>query len=230
MKKEDIHPFDLARIIFGEAPPLFLVEVFVRTLIMYIALLLFLKWLGKRMNSEISVMEMTIMIMVGAIISVPMQFPESGLLQGMLILLCTLGIYNGLNWLSVKKQSVEKLVQGEPVLLLKDGVLQLGVMEKSRVSRQQLFSILRNHRIFNLGQVRRVYLEACGLFSVFEQKEPRPGLPIFPPRDSALLDTQQEVVEPVCTNCGFVQRSAVSEEMCFKCGKISWIRARIFQQ
>jgi hypothetical protein len=43
MKKEDIHLGDLARILFGEAPPLFLLEVFVRTLIVYVFLLYILR-------------------------------------------------------------------------------------------------------------------------------------------------------------------------------------------
>ena len=79
MKKEDIHLGDLARILFGEAPPLFLLEVFVRTLIVYVFLLYILRWLGKRMSGQLTIMELSVMLTLGAIVSASMQIPDHGI-------------------------------------------------------------------------------------------------------------------------------------------------------
>ena len=51
---ESIVPFDLARMFIGEHPPLFLLEVAFRTLIMYVYTLLAVRFLGKRGTGQLT--------------------------------------------------------------------------------------------------------------------------------------------------------------------------------
>src|ERR1700760_1914703 len=99
MDKKDIHLYDWHRILFGDAPSIFLVEVFIRTLITYFILLIAIRWLGKRMSSQLSITEMAVMLTLGAIVSVAMQVPESGVLMAITVLICTLTFEKGLSWL-----------------------------------------------------------------------------------------------------------------------------------
>jgi uncharacterized membrane protein YcaP (DUF421 family) len=71
----------------GEAPPLFLLEVFVRTLVIYVFLLFILRWLGKRMSGQLIIMELSVMLTLGAIVSASMQLPDHGILEGAFLLL-----------------------------------------------------------------------------------------------------------------------------------------------
>ena len=102
MKKEDIQPWDWQRILFGEAPPEFLVEVFVRTFIIYIALLIIVRLMGKRMGGQLTVSELAVMVTLGAIVSPAMQIPQLGVLMGILILICALIFQRGLNLTEMK--------------------------------------------------------------------------------------------------------------------------------
>ncbi len=45
---QPIAAFDLQRMIFGDGSPLFLLEIVLRTLIVYVYALLLLRWLGSR--------------------------------------------------------------------------------------------------------------------------------------------------------------------------------------
>lgn len=184
MKKEEIIPGDLRRILFGEAPVAFLAEVAIRSTVLYLALLLIVKWLGKRMSGQLTIMEMSIMLMLGAIVSAPMQVPEIGILQGILILVTVLGLYwCASRWAFVNKR-FERTLHGTMTILVKDGTMQTDNMHRARVSRQQLFAQLRKQRIFNLGEVERCYLEACGIFSIYKYGEPWPGESLFPEKDT----------------------------------------------
>jgi len=78
MKKEEIHLYDIKRILLGQAPVEFMLEVLIRTVITYIALLFLLKLLGKRMDGQVTIIEMSVMITLGAIVSVAMQLPDRG--------------------------------------------------------------------------------------------------------------------------------------------------------
>jgi uncharacterized membrane protein YcaP (DUF421 family) len=107
MKKEEINIFDFNRILFGEAPPQFLIEVLLRTLIIYLALLIMLRLLGKRMDGQISITEMGVMLTLGAIAAVAMQLPDRGLLQSITALICIFILQRGINWLNVKNEKLK---------------------------------------------------------------------------------------------------------------------------
>jgi uncharacterized membrane protein YcaP (DUF421 family) len=230
MKKEEIHLEDIQRILFGQTPPIFLLEVFIRTLIVYLILLFVVNKLGKRMSGQLTIMELAVMLTLGAIVSVPMQTPDRGILQGVLLLMCAVGFQRGITLLGYKNGRFEDITQGKTSLLVKDGVMQLEQMKLDRISRQQLFAELRGQDIYNLGGVERVYFEACGLFSVFQSEEPRPGLPLYPPDDQNVLQVTHAAVTEhhtglkACQHCGFVKEEGQLNE-CPVCNRQEWTTA-----
>lgn len=135
MKKGEIQITDWQRILLGQAPLEFLVEVVVRTLIVYLVLVLAMRLLGKRMNAQLSVAELSVMIMLGGIVSVPMQVPDRGILHGVLVLSCMVGLYRGINGLAFRFRRVEQLTQGHLHIVVTDGVLDLHAMTRVRLAR-----------------------------------------------------------------------------------------------
>jgi uncharacterized membrane protein YcaP (DUF421 family) len=225
MKKFEIHLADWQRILFGQAPPIFLVEVFIRTLIIYIFLLFVLRWLGKRMSGQLTILEMVVMLTLGAIVSVGMQTPDRGITLSMFVLFCTLAFQRGLSRLGIKSARIEELSQGKISTLVKDGVLDLDEMRRCRISRQQVFAELRSSGVYSLGQARRVYLEACGLFSTVKMKNPVPGLPTLPPGDHKVTLLLHQTNGMACCNCGNVSDQQSASKPCFRCGANSWTHA-----
>ncbi|MHA4740454.1 YetF domain-containing protein [Dyadobacter sp. MSC1_007] len=229
MKKEDIVPGDFYRILFGETPVIFLVEVLLRTLIIYVALLVVVRIMGKRMGGQLTIAELAVMITLGAIVSPGMQMPQTGLLLCMLILICALIFQRGTNWLEFRSQRFEDISQGTITTLVKDGVLQLKEMQQTKISRQQLFAALRSSGVYNLGEVERVYLEACGRFSIYRKNTAGAGLLLFPPDDTEINLFQQKVADGqlVCANCGATPDHQNKDERCPVCGADQWGEASI---
>jgi len=224
MDKSDIHLSDWQRILLGNAPVEFLAEVLVRTIITYIFLLIMVKWLGKRMSGQLTVTELGIAIMLGAIVAPPMETPERGILQGALILLCVLVYHQWTSLATVRKKKLEKVVVGQLSIFVKDGILQLDAIKKTHIARAQLFAILREEHIYNLGKVHRLYMEACGVFSIYESKEAKPGLSLMPVEDAAVHGIQQKP-DPglkACTSCGNTRQVIQENEPCDKCGNKHW--------
>lgn len=230
MKKEDIHWDDWHRILIGSAPTSFLLEVLIRTVIMYLVLLVILRLMGKRMGGQLTIAELAVMVTLGAIICVPMQVPDKGIVQGIFVLLCAWAFQRGFTLLGIRSSKMENIIQGKEAVLLKDGVIEVKQLESSNISRQQLYGVLRSQNIFNLGAVERVYIEASGLFSVFRYDKPKPGLSIFPSRDGDILNGQEKPAETsyVCRMCG---RTADNENerngQCENCGCENWEEAII---
>lgn len=225
MNKDDIKLSDIQRILFGEAPIEFLVETFVRTFLIYAFLLLIIKWLGKRMSGQLSINEMAVMLVLGAIVSVPMQVPGSGLVQGVLLLVCTLSFQRGMSWMGFHSKRFEEATMGKTIMLVRDGRFELEVMEENHITRQLIFSELRSNGVSTLGQVERLYLEASGIFSLYKLSNPVPGLSVYPPIDGGLFNEQKKVDHLIaCKNCGHVQHQS-EIGVCGNCGKNEWSKA-----
>jgi uncharacterized membrane protein YcaP (DUF421 family) len=227
MKKEEIVLWDWKRIMLGQAPPEFLVEVLVRTILIYIVLLVVLRLMGKRMDGQLTLTEMGVMVTLGAIVSVAMQLPDKGFAMGAVALITVAALQRGINWLSVKNEKIEDITQGTMSILIRDGKMQVDEMLRAGISKQHLFSALRGKQILNLGRVKRLYFEACGLFNVYENDQPKPGLPVLPSDESAEITPKLSLDKShiACRNCGNVELAQLKNNKCNNCGEKKWIVA-----
>lgn len=221
MKKEEIFLSDWKRILFGDAPFEFLIEVFIRTTLVYLALIMVARLLGKRMSGQLTLTETAVMVTLGAIVSPAMQLPDRGIAMGILALICALAFQRGLNLWGIKNAKFEKISQGSSTMLVKDGTMILEEMKNTRLSKQELFAALRGKNIYNLGKVERVYLEGCGLISIFLRTEEKPGLSLLPTRDEALCKAHQSAETGMwaCSNCGRTIPLNDGGQGCPACGK-----------
>jgi uncharacterized membrane protein YcaP (DUF421 family) len=161
-----------------------------------------------------------------------MQAPDRGLLQGIVILICVVILHRGLSLLTFKSRKLEVLTQGDVSLLVKNGVIDVEELKKSAMSHEQLFAQIRGKDIRHLGQVKRVYLEACGLFSVYENSNPKPGLSVLPAKDDNICRSQSRTDKYVaCKNCGYtIELRAKHAGTCRSCGISDWDQAVIVVQ
>jgi hypothetical protein len=110
-------------------------------------------------------------------------------------------------------------------ILVVNGIMQLEAMQRCNISRQQLFAHLRSKHVTNLGSVRRLYLEACGLFSIYEFDAPRPGLPLFPPIDHKVLEGRVGIKLVCCAHCGLTAEKQTDQPHCSDCKANEWVPA-----
>lgn len=88
---------------------------------------------------------------------------------------------------------------------------------------------MRGQNVYNLGKVKRLYLEACGDFSTYKEKDDKPGLSILPENDEAVHGMQKIPKEDiqVCSSCGHTGRAMVKEKPCPVCDEKLWETAII---
>jgi len=224
MDKFGYRLWDWRRLLFGNAPIEFLAETIFRTLIIYIFLLAVVAWLGKRMSGQVTITELGIAIMLGAIVAPPMETPERGIVQGVVILLLVLLMHRSTAIIGVNHPKAEKVIQGSLDICVRNGVIDIGVIRKIRMSRAQLFAILRLNQIYNLGEVERLYMEASGIFSIFKAEHSRPGLSLLPPDDEDihLMQRRPDAGLKACTSCGNTVRTPAAGQACEHCGNTQW--------
>jgi uncharacterized membrane protein YcaP (DUF421 family) len=226
MSPENIKWHDWPRIFFGELPPVFFIEVALRTFFCYILLVLALRILGKRVAAQLNRNEFTTIVSLAAAVGVPILAPDKGLLPAGVIALIIVLISKGIAYLSARKRAFEKASQGEIAMIVENGVIAYARTKKIQLTKNRIFAQLRSEGITHLGQVAYLYMEPTGKFSLIKRTEPVPGLTTLPEYDKAFRDMlryNHDIMvccrcgrhfgrdEVVCTNCGGTQ-SAVAVE------------------
>ena len=226
------YTFDLERIFIGNLPLLFFVEVVMRTTILYVWTLFMLRVTGKRGMGELTALELLIVIGLGSVVGDPMFYPDVPILHGMAAIALVVLLHHATVMFTNRWPRAHDFVIGRPRQLVADGRLDLKGMGESQISREEIFTGLRQERFRHLGQIRRLWAEPDGKFSIvpYGVDDVRPGLPFIPP-DDVEAPVKHPAGEPApeshvfaCDYCGFTEAFAAGEVLpvCPRCEHDCW--------
>lgn len=224
MKPNEIHLSDWIRILVGEVPGSFYIELVIRAGVIYLLLLVAIRFMGKRMSGQVSRNDLAAMVSLAGAIGVPLQSPDRGILPAVIIAVIVVIIARWIAAKSFKNQDFEKFSQGNISMLVKDAVMDLEVMKKARLPRERLVAQLRSKSIKQLGSVKRFYMEAGGSFTLIEEDKPKPGLSLLPRWDKAFNDQFKKSEQiKVCVSCGTAKNEPFeAKTKCPNCGHNIW--------
>lgn len=223
MQPQEIHINDWVRIFVGAVPGTFYVELIIRAFFIYLLLMVSMRMLGKRVSSGLGPTELVAIVTLAAAIGVPLQAPDRGLLPGAVIAVIVVYIGRYIANRSFLSQRFERFIQGDISLLISDSVIDIKALRHTNLTRERLISELRSSGIRQLGEVKRLYIEAGGSFTLIKMKEPSPGLYIMPAWDHEMCNRLQHFEDmSTCKNCGLTTNKVNSDEKCSNCGKQLW--------
>ena len=224
----EVTPFDWARIWLGaNEPPLFLLEIAFRSIVMYGLILGALRITGKRGVKQLSLFELTIILGLGSAAGDPMFYSDVPMLHALVVFVVVVLMYVFFNKLTERSEYFEELLEGKTVCVIENGVINRKTLRSENLTYAELFGEMRQKQVEHLGQVKKVYLESTGEISVFffTDEEVRPGLPIFP---EILQQGQKKILtegDYACQCCGMVQHlSAASVHICANCAGELWLK------
>ncbi|GAB2795834.1 DUF421 domain-containing protein [Rhabdobacter roseus] len=224
----EIKPFEWQRLILGDGTSwAFLLEVGFRTFIMYLVLLAFFRLSGRREIRQLSIFDLIIIVGLGSAAGDPMFYDDVALLPALTVFLVILAMYKFISYLGDKNPKLENWLQGEPVCILDEKGFYAHELESRGMDREDLFAQLRLQNVEHLGQVRRVYLEASGQFSLFFQPDEAvtPGLPTWPEVLESALKHIDAAGTFSCCHCGHTVHfpAPKAQPLCDRCGGLHWV-------
>lgn len=219
--------FEWKRILFNDLPASFLLEVVFRTLIMFITVLLTLKFAGKRGVKQLSVFEVVIIISLGSAAGDPMFYEDVGIIPAITVFIAILAFYRTVTWLLGKSKGFEDFMEGKVKCIIENGKFSLHSFEKENLAQDEFFAELRLKSIEHLGQVRTAYIETNGAISVYfyEDGEVKYGLPIRPQLFSQKSKDIGEKGIYACIFCANVEHLEPGTANCTVCNRDEWITA-----
>lgn len=217
---------DIAQVFIHDTSWAFAGEIILRTVIMFMMIIVFLRLTGKRGVRQLSIFEVAILLALGSIAGDPMFDEELPLLQAFIIMLVVIILYRTTTWLMMKYQPFEDLLEGKSLYIVEDGMLVLDKIKKGQMSHDEFFAEMRQQGVEHLGQVRVGLLETDGKFSIlfYANEDVRYGLPLFP-KASRISQTAKAGVIYACTHCGMTSELDFHRTPCPRCGCKTWTQA-----
>ena len=215
-------------LLFGSEDLSFVVEVAVRTLIMFLVIIIGLRFLGKRGVKQLSVFELVVIIGLGSAAGDPMFYKEVGIVFSVAVFVIIIALYGILTYILGKSKKFEHLLEGKPICLIKDGVFEIDNFKKENLGSEEFFAELRIKGASHLGQIEIAIEETSGDISLFflSDEDTKYGLPIML---NSLENPLKEIKERdhySCTFCGFTEEKNTGAALkCSNCSKQNWVRA-----
>jgi len=152
-----------------------LILSYLRTIILYLVLILVIRLMGKRQIGQMEPSEFVVTMLVANLASIPMQDGAIPLYSGLVPILTVLGVELVLSFLSLRSISIRRLLCGKPVILMENGTILQENLRKTSVTLDELTGHLREKGILDLRSVQYAILETNGNLSVFPYPKHMPA-------------------------------------------------------
>jgi uncharacterized membrane protein YcaP (DUF421 family) len=148
--------------------------VFVRTIILYIIVVIVMRIMGKRQIGQLQPFELAIAIMISDLAAVPMQNTGIPLLHGIIPILTLLLLQLLISFLSIKSLRARAIICGKPTILIEKGQIVESALRKELYTINDLLEQLRINNFPNISDVDCAVLETNGQLSVIPKSQKRP--------------------------------------------------------
>lgn len=140
---------------------------YLRTIFLYLVLILVIRLMGKRQIGEMEASEFVVTMLVANLAAIPMQDGGIPLYSGLVPILTVLGVELVLSSLSLRSIRLRRLLCGKPVILIENGRVLQESMRATRVTMDELMGHLREKDVMDVQTVQYAILETNGNLSVF---------------------------------------------------------------
>ena len=183
--------------------------MFVRTVLLYFITVLIMRLTGKRQIGQLELTELVTAFMVSELASMPISNNAIPLLYGVVPALTIVCLETFLSYASVKSHFLRKLLEGSELALIRKGKIDVKLMNRARITVDELKSAMRLAGITSLGSVEYAFLESNGNISVIPKSSEAPAtagdlginIPEKGVEHSLIIDG--EVLEKELRGCGY---------------------------
>ena len=127
--------------------------VFVRTIIIFFAVILLMRLMGKRQLGELETSELVVAVMISDLAANPLQDIGIPLLNGLVPIITLFCCEIILSGLTMKSVTVRKLLCGRPSILVSDGKIDQTQMRKNRFTLDELTEELRIQGVTDIATI-----------------------------------------------------------------------------
>ena len=154
-----------------------MLTTFIRTIILYILVLVIMRMMGKREIGQLQPFELAIAIMIADLASIPMANIGIPIFSGIIPILALLMMHLIISNINLKSINMRKIICGKPTILIYRGKIDEKALKKEKFTINELQERLRGNNVFNIGDVEYAILETSGQITVIQKPDKRTTIP-----------------------------------------------------
>ncbi len=149
----------------------FMFVTLIRTVILYVFAIVSVRVMGKRQIGELQPSDLVVTLLISQIISIPIQDTDIPLVNTLIPIFLLVGFEILTSVFNMKSIKFRTFMQGHPVVIISDGVLNQKLLKELRFTVDDLLESLRQKDVFDISQVQYAIVETNGQLSVLLKAE-----------------------------------------------------------
>jgi uncharacterized membrane protein YcaP (DUF421 family) len=146
--------------------PLPLSEKILRPVIVYLCLIVFLRLFGKRELAQLNPFDLVVLLSLSNTVQNAMIGEDNSVTGGIVGAFALLAINWALMWFLYRSPKVNAALEGEPSVLIRDGMVDDMEMKRQILTMEELASVLNKNGFTDAADVETCVLEPGGTFYV----------------------------------------------------------------
>lgn len=138
---------------------------FFRTFILYAAIVVALRLMGKRQIGELEPSELVVTILVSELASIPMQDVTVPLFAGLIPIFTLVSLEILVSYLCLKSRRIRRLFNGRSAVIIRGGKFDRKKMHELRLTTDEIIETLRQNNISSPGDLKCAVIEPSGQLS-----------------------------------------------------------------
>lgn len=143
-----------------------------RPIVLFIMAVVLIRLTGRRSISQMTIAQTVLMISIGAIIVEP--FSDKDIVKTVIAAVIFVVLLIIFEICSFYSKGFKKCAVGEPIVIIRDGIMDEKALKKLRITKEEVLSRLRQEGIPKLSYIEEGTLESNGEFGFKLTKEAEP--------------------------------------------------------
>ncbi len=147
-----------------------------RISVIYVALLALLRIGGRRELAQLTPADMLLLLLLSEAVSPALTGGDDSIASGLFGAALLIALTWLIGWFTFRSRRFGALVEGESIVLVRDGKVDAEQLRRLRITDRQLRTSLHEHGALRMSQVAVAYVEPSGKVTVIKDDEvPSPG-------------------------------------------------------
>lgn len=148
--------------------------VLIRTVILYLIVLLVIRIMGKAELSKMSPFQLIVVFMIAELASIPIESPDVSMITGVAAIFTLMFLQVLISFISLRSEKFKKIFSGRPSVLIDKGEINVKEMRALRITINDLMEQLRIGGAPSINDVDFAVMESNGELSIIQKAEKRP--------------------------------------------------------
>ena len=146
-------------------------EFVLRAVIVYVVILVLVRVSGKRTVGQFTPFDMLLLVLLGTAVQNSLIGEDVSLLGGLILAATLIGLNYLVGFVTSRSRRADRLIEGAPVVLARDGKLFERVLKKELVSAADFDEAMRQSGCGELDKVKLALLETNGQITIIKHDQ-----------------------------------------------------------